>query len=280
MKFFSSLPKINFESTIGTFKISSFFSYYEYDSKKVLLSKVTVDNKTTLTELSNKIYNDGDSMWLFLLANKTTDPFDLLNVNPAIYKTKVKDEITLGLNPELSPTTSYLVTEGSIFTPYSATGGSAWQYSSVGNFDLNGPFTLVDTTEYFTEKMTIKGQTGGNGSSFIFVDAAVDDVIAIENEDSGFTSDDSIYQTKNKTTRLNEIVQITQSGSNTISPDESQVTAIAVAAPTPDPSYQNTGATFAVTDYQSVLNKNKDINVITPQFISTIIKNLKTLSYT
>jgi hypothetical protein len=219
-------------------------------------------------------------MWLFLLANKTTDPFDLLNVNPAIYKTKVKDEITLGLNPELSPTTSYLVTEGSIFTPYSATGGSAWQYSSVGNFDLNGPFTLVDTTEYFTEKMTIKGQTGGNGSSFIFVDAAVDDVIAIENEDSGFTSDDSIYQTKNKTTRLNEIVQITQSGSNTISPDESQVTSIAAAAPTPDPSYQNTGATFAVTDYQSVLNKNKDINVITPQFISTIIKNLKTLSYT
>lgn len=278
MNFFSFLPKIEFESTIGTFNISSFFTFYDYDSKKLNLTTKTVDNKTTLTELSQKVYKDNNSIWMFLIANGTTDPFKVLSTNPSLFLQKIKDNISLGLYPESLPTGNYVNPVGSLLTPYSATGGSAWQYSSVGNFDLNGAFTLIDSTDYFTGKMVIKEQKGG--TKFIAVDATNDPVEAIQNTGVSYASDDLKYETKDKTTQANDVKYISQKNSGTLYPTDTEYQAFfAITAP-PTPSYENTGATFAVTVYDQVLNQDKTIYIINPSSVSFTFNNLKTLSYT
>ena len=96
MNYSSSLPKISFESSIGSFTIASFYSFYEYEPSSLNLTETYVDNRTTLTELSQKIYKDDNSMWLFLIANQTTDPFSLLAQNPTNETEKTVNNITLG----------------------------------------------------------------------------------------------------------------------------------------------------------------------------------------
>lgn len=279
MKYSNSLPKITFESTLGDFTISSFFSFYEYDYKKINTTKTYVDNKTTLTELSYKIYQDNNSMWLFLIANDFVDPFDLLATNVTIQTEKIKNNINLGLY--LNPTTdsNYLQPVGSILTPYSATGGSAWQYSSVGNFDLDGPFTLVDSTDYYTAKMVIKEQLG-DIEPFITTDPETsENIVTVQNDTSGFTCDDVVYNTKSKKPQLDNSVNISTSDSNVISPGDSNYATFAFATPTV-PSYGNDGATAEITDYEKLLAQNRTIKVIPPISISSIFNNLKKMSFT
>lgn len=278
MKYFSSFPNITFESTIGNFTISSFFYYYDFDIKKLYLTTTEVDNKTTLTELSQKIYEDDNSMWLFLIANETTDPFQVLSQNTTLYSDRIKNNIVLGLNPASNPSANYVNPIGSIITEYSATGGSAWQYSSIGNFDLDGAFTIVDSTDYYTGKSTIKEQK--NGNPFIVVDGSPDSVSIIENNNDVYTTDNQEYNTKNKTTESNNIIYITQNNSGSIYPSDTTYESVPFFTPPPPPSYQNTGSTFAVNNYMNSLSSNKKINVILPSGVSSLINNLKSLSYT
>jgi len=278
MKYFSSLPNVTFKSTIGNFTISSFFHFYNFDIKDLYLTKTTVDNKTTLTELSQTIYEDNNSMWLFLVGNETTDPFNLLAENSTLYKNSIQNNIVLGLNPPALSTGNYVNPVGSIITQYAPPSGPEWLYSSVGNFDLDGPFTLIDSTDYFSGKMTIKEQK--NGSPFITVNASIDSVSVIENNDQIYITDDQEYNTKDKTTEADNVVFITQKNSGSIYPTATEYQAIFAAAAAPQPSYENSGPTFAVTNYFKNLSTNKSINVILPSDVSFLINNLKSLSYT
>lgn len=278
MNLSSYLPKINFESSIGSFKVVDFFTFYDYNSKKLNLTKKIVDNKTTLPELSQQVYQDTNSIWLFLVANKTIDPFKVLATNPTLYTQKVKDNISLGLSPESVPTGNYVNPVGSILTPYSATGGSAWQYSSIGNFDLNGAFTIIESTDYFRGKMTIKEQRGG--TKFIYVDANTDPVTVLENTGISYASDDQIYETKDKSTEADTTILVSQKNSGSIYPTETEYQAVAAISIADEPTYENSGATFTISNYDLVLSKNKSINVIVATSISSTFNNLKTLSYT
>ena len=48
MKFFSNLPKTTFESSIGTFTISDFFTYLDVDNTFIDEATVEIDDKSTL----------------------------------------------------------------------------------------------------------------------------------------------------------------------------------------------------------------------------------------
>jgi hypothetical protein len=73
MKYFSNLPKKTFTSTIGDFTIADFFTRYEVDNNLAPTQNVQIDDHSTLIELSQNVYEDNNSMWLFLLANNYID---------------------------------------------------------------------------------------------------------------------------------------------------------------------------------------------------------------
>jgi len=279
MNYSASLPKISFESSIGSFTIPSFYSFYEYEPSSLNLTETYVDNRTTLTELSQKIYKDDNSIWLFLIANQTTDPFSLLAQNPTNETEKTVNNITLGLYQNVS-TENYLNPIGSILVPPAVTGGSAWQYSSVGNFDLDGPFALIDSTDYYTAKMTIKEQLGPD-IPFITKDVNIEDyVIAIQNTSAGFTTDDQEYTTKAKKPYSEDVTEIIIAKSKTIDPGTSNYPPQSAFGPPVIPSYGNDGATSEVTNYEVLIAQDKNIKVIVPTSVSSIFNNLKKMSYT
>jgi len=164
MKYFENLPKKNFNSTIGTFSISDFFTYLDPNLQKIDTSPVTVDTKTTLLEEAYTIYGDLNSFWMFVSANKTVNPFTLLSPNVTIYLTENEAKTSLELTDNIVGTTSYTFPKGSIILPYINNSGGSYSYSSVGNFDLNGPLSIVESVSYFNDTMIIKDQKGATYS--------------------------------------------------------------------------------------------------------------------
>lgn len=276
MKYFTQLPQSTFTSTIGNFTVCNFFSYYEFDEK--LLNKVQyeVDNKTTLTELSNKIYSDNNSMWLFLLANNTTDPFDLLSTNVSNYVSDYENHITtgLGVDPETDPTTNNIVAAGSIITEYGNTYGNPWEYSYIGNWDIDGPYTIVESTDYYSGKMVVKEQKNGNVISPNI--SVYDSVLVVSSgiTSSIYSTDDTQYKTKNKVDTINDKKIIVQEKSGTIVTDTGNIQPVAAAAPSPT---QDTGATYSITNYQFEQAKSKYIQIIPPTGLVNL--TLKTFKY-
>lgn len=279
MNYSTSLPKITFESSIGDFTIASFYSFYEYNPKELNLTETYVDNRTTLTELSQKIYKDDNSIWLFLIANQTTDPFNLLAQNPTIETEKTKNNITLGLYTGVPSTSNYLNPVGSLFVPYSATGGSAWQYSSVGNFDLDGPFALVDSTDYYTAKMTIKDQMNTT-VPFISTDVGIaENILTVQNDIAGYTTNNQQYATKAKKPYIDDSTEIIQSKDKIIDYGTSNYPPATAFLPPSIPSYGNDGATAEITNYERLIAQNKNVKIIVPTSVSAIFNNLKSMSY-
>lgn len=163
MNYSQSLPKRNYETTIGSYTLVDFTSYYEINDLNVETENLTVDKSQTLVEAAYSKYKDVNSLWLFLVANKKINPFTLT-------KDSSSKEI---LNYGETTTVHALVgaydlytPQGSLLTPYSATGGSAWQFSYVGNFSITGGFVLskdynsFSRRTYFAEPQGITLATG------------------------------------------------------------------------------------------------------------------------
>jgi hypothetical protein len=153
----SSLPKRSYETTIGFFKIVDFTSFYSVASVNIDKNTINVDKSTTLVEKAASLYNDPNSFWLFLIANNTINPFTLTKQSSTsqIQNYNISETIIATVNG-----TEIYSPAGSIITKYSATGGSAWQFSSVGNFSITGGFALVDTYNPYSKRLIMKEAVG------------------------------------------------------------------------------------------------------------------------
>jgi hypothetical protein len=153
----SSLPKRSYETTIGFFKIVDFTSFYSVASVNIDKNTINVDKSTTLVEKAASIYNDPNSFWLFLIANNTINPFTLTKQSSTsqIQNYNISETIIATVSG-----TEIYSPAGSIITKYSATGGSAWQFSSVGNFSITGGFALVDTYNPYSKRLIMKEAVG------------------------------------------------------------------------------------------------------------------------
>lgn len=208
MKYFENLPKTNFETTIGSFSISNFFTYIDANSATIDESNVTIDNKTTLLEAAYTVYGDINSFWMFVLANSTINPFTLLAQNSTIFVTENKDKTTLSLTKDISGTTSYTFPKGSIVLPYVSNSGGSYSYSSVGNFDLNGPLSIIETASFFTQRMTIKDQKGGT-YSFISQDGLTgSQIVVIYQTEGGTYAIQKQFLPYNTKSSINETVKV------------------------------------------------------------------------
>jgi hypothetical protein len=161
MKYFENLPKKTFASSVGNFVISDFFTYLDSADLNLTTSNVEVDSKTTLLEAAYTVYNDPNSFWLFLTSNKTVNPFNLLATNVNIFITDNENKIGLNLVSNPSGSTAFGYPQGSIVVPYIGNTGASSAYSSIGNFDLNGPLTLIEDVSFYSADMVIKAQQGG-----------------------------------------------------------------------------------------------------------------------
>lgn len=157
MNYSSSLPKRSYETTIGFFKIVDFTSFYSVASVNIDKNTINVDKSTTLVEKAASLYNDPNSFWLFLIANNTINPFTLTKQSSTsqIQNYNISETIIATVNG-----TEIYSPAGSIITKYSATGGSAWQFSSVGNFSITGGFALVDTYNPYSKRLIMKEAVG------------------------------------------------------------------------------------------------------------------------
>jgi hypothetical protein len=166
MKYFEKLPKRNYETTLGSFNISDFFSYYKFNIDTISKKEITVDSKTTLIEAAGQIYDDVNSFWLFLLANKWFNPFTLLEDNVDIILENKKNNNSILIKttadpadyPEQTASADLIYLKpGSILVKNSGnTYGNPWDYSYVGNFDLNSDFSIVQSTNFYTKRIELK----------------------------------------------------------------------------------------------------------------------------
>jgi hypothetical protein len=176
MKYFENLPKTKFESTIGSFTISDFFTYIDFSKVKENTNTIDLDDKSTLIEAASKIYNDPDSFWTFNIANKKISPFKILPTNANIFNKNEEGKYDISLTGDLSGTTSYVFPRGSIILPYQSNSGNSASFSSVGNFNIDGPFSLIDDEFYGTSDMITKKEKNGTlfvsgvtGNSYVLI---------------------------------------------------------------------------------------------------------------
>lgn len=155
MKYFEKLPKINYETTAGTFTVTTPYAYYKFDVDSILKQDYAIDAKTTLLEAGAILYKDANSFWLFLLANKKINPFDLLEPNNSVQENTVAGFTGLQLLVYNSAEDA-IFTNGSLIFPRTENTGANWEYGSTGEFDLNGGFALIESYNPFSKRAVIK----------------------------------------------------------------------------------------------------------------------------
>lgn len=156
MKYFDSLPKTSFQSSIGQFDISDFFTYIDWSTINEDVFAVEYDDHTTLIEAAYKLYQDPDSFWAFLMSNNSYNPFLIAQANVTNFKEQEKTKLNVSLTNTSSGATGIAFPKGSIILNYTSNTGASSSFSSVGNFDLNGGFVLVETPFYYQKNMVVK----------------------------------------------------------------------------------------------------------------------------
>ena len=289
MKFFKNLPKTTFNSSVGSFDISDFFTYLDVDRNNITITAANVDDKTTLVEAAYRVYNDVNSFWAFVAANQTINPFELLAPNSTLYSQSNVDKINLLLFPTAGVTVgASSFAPGSIIMPYVGNTGASYQLGVTGNYDVNGPFTIVEATSFYDGNMIIGPQYN---STFISVTGTAEHVTVIQKNLDGTYTWAGTFYTGNKKYSGNRIIQIIQNtqaqtiyretttGNRTIDYVQPQ----AVPAPddenqTPVPS--NTPApTLTYTVQQTVNNVPKQIQAYVPSQLGFVQSSFVTTKY-
>lgn len=275
MKYFENLPKKSFESSIGTFNISSFFTYIDIDSLRLNPDKINVDSKTTLLEAAYQTYQDANSFWTFLIANQTINPFQLLEENTVLFKNNNEDKINFLLYSDQSGMSGIAFPKGSIVVPFTGNTGSSASWSSVGNFDLDGGLAVIESSSFYDGTMVIKGQKGSTGD-FVSPDGPTGDrLCVIYPTDTGYEIQKSVY-TGVKNRYLNKIIEIKkqEDGKKIFKDKNSSFVTLDDIQEEPIPVVPTTTKEISVSEAIDVKTKNinafvqSDLGFLRTQFIT------------
>ena len=276
MKYFDQLPKRNFETTNGTYTISDFFSYYKFNFDLVSKKEFEFDSKTTLVEAASKLYEDPNSFWLLLLANNWINPFTLLEDNSTEFNKKNQDKYVTKIGLDNSSSIGDYMLPGSIILPYAATGGNPYDYSYVGNFDLNGPIFVVEEQDSYTKKVTIKPSV--IGMTLDIIAPSPQQYIDFKSS-TGYiasTTDTIITIGTEKYLKSNKIIQYANVTSN-ISFRNMAIEDVPLQFNIPDGAYN---PKTQYTNEEAVVVVSKKINTFVPSELSKVTVNLITVKYT
>jgi len=167
MKFFENLPKTSFETTIGTFSISDFFTYLDVENAPIQESNISIDSKTTLLEAAATTYQDPDSFWAIVAANNVINPFTLVESNVNIFTNDNKNNKCFILIDQpyfLTPTSTVPTAPiGSLIFPYfSNSGFPPYSFGSTGIYDMNGPMAVIVDSSFYDLTITANIVKGGD----------------------------------------------------------------------------------------------------------------------
>jgi hypothetical protein len=206
-------------------------------------------------------------------------PFDLVAYNVTLYKNNNQDHITTGLRdktlgPDAQPT---VIGTSSILTPYTGTSGNPWEYSYVGNFNLDGSFALVESTNYYTGKMTVKAPIGS-----VFISSSTPSggetltaVTATDAVGGDYNEIQNPQTTKDKVATPDSVaVAVIQDAGVVIDSGGSVYPAPSYALPLPPAT--NTGVGATLTNLQVLEYADKNIKVYLPGKLASILNNMIT----
>lgn len=279
MKFFSNLPKTSFSSTIGTFTISNFFTFLDVENIFLDTTDIVVDNKSTLVEAAYNTYTDPNTIWSFLAANETINPFFLLAENTVLFEQENQQKIGFLLFPTQGATTGgSAFPAGSIVVPYIGNTGSTTSYGSTGNFNLNGPFTRIQNTSFYDGNMISGKQFGGTGS-FITTGTTYDQVVLLNQNNDGSYSWGGVFYTSNKISAPDIVVYIedVEAGTTIIKQQKSSnITVDELLDVGPVTAF---ATTEVVTAKNFVDNTSKTIKAYTTNTLGTLRSSFITAKY-
>jgi len=277
MKYFENLPKTQFESTIGNFTISSFFTYIDIDSITLNRDDVTVDSKTTLLEASYNVYEDPNSFWIFLISNKAINPFNLLSQNVTLFKTANEGKINFFASDKEFEIRGVAYPKGTIVLPWAANTGPSDSWSSVGNFDLYGSLALLESTSFYDGSMIIKDQVGG--FPFLNLNGITGDrLTVVYPSGTGYAVFDEVYVVE-KEDALEKVVEIKKPEDG-----KTEIKTKYSSSKTPDQIKGDRTPvvpteTVEITATQFLEDKNKKIKAITPSEVGLLLANFITVKY-
>ena len=278
MKFFTNLPKRAYSTPIGTLNLCDFYSFYNKKLDNKRQTTLVIDNQTNLIEASLSTFNDPDSLWVFLHSNSKINPFDLTKENSTTYV--AENEVKTSFKPLAVTSGGYVPSgvtfnppAGSILTEYvGATSGNPWEYSYVGNFDLNGSFALVEQSNSYNTSTTVKPSYLATGEEFIYPSASPVSNLTF------LYSGDTYFSIKNNVT-ANNIIKYTDSIEKQFSSKKDKQI-ITKGGGTKLDTIDNflpeafTGGSD-ITINQSIISETKQINVISsldlPSSLSTLV---------
>jgi hypothetical protein len=276
MKYFEYLPQKKFQSTIGEFSVCDFFTYADVSKSNIPTSPVTVDSKSNLLETSHLVYEDINSFWMFVLANQTINPFTLLTINSDIFTKENQPKTSIQITADTAGTTSYVFPIGSFILPYVSNTGGSYSYSSVGNFDLNGPISIIESAHYFNETMIIKDQRGAT-YSFILQDGNTGSqiTIIIPNSDGTYSIQKPLlpYKTKSAIDEVAKIEVLEEGKIEEIAPPTKGKSSSTKTLPVVLASVEGTTSSVETTALKLVQFESKTIDSYLPQEIG-ILKTL------
>lgn len=280
MKFFTNLPKKTYSTEIGDIRLCSFYSFYNKTITNQRQVNITIDNKTTLIEASLSTFNDPDSLWVFLHSNNSINPFKITDGNATNFISE--NEIKTSFNPYSTSSGYYLsgVTynppAGSILTPYiGATSGNPWEYTYVGNFDLNSGFALVEKSNSYSKNVTVKPNLD-TGEDFIYPSTTpINNLTFIYKGDTYFST--------NNNTTANNSIKYTDTIFEQYSADRTKkINTPAGAEPAGEDTFffnSTNSNSITVTVENYIKDQTKQINVITPIDLISSLSSLITPKY-
>jgi hypothetical protein len=273
MKYFDKLPKRTFETTLGSFSISDYFSYYKFSFDLVNKREFEFDSKTTLVEAASTLYEDPNSFWLILLANQTINPFLLFVDNYTDYIQNNQYKSTAKIGNQAGPT-GYYMSAGSLVLPYSATGGKPFDFNYVGNFSLDGNIYIVEDQDSYTKRVTMK-PTPTNGVPIIDDPTFNVQYVDFESPTTLQSSTETPIVASDVYSYLDTVEAIEDSG-----PVGSLLFKNMLQADVPN-VYSPTSSQQSEQTYQEAAQyANRKVNIFNPSELSKVTSRLITIKYT
>lgn len=275
MKYFENLPQTTFETTIGTFTVANFFTYIDFAKASALSTDtVNIDSKTHLLEAASNIYGDPNGFWCFLVANNKINPFEILSENVTLFTESNKNKIDFKSATDTSGITGIAFPQGTIILPYSDNTGYTSSFTSIGNFDLNGPFAVVESVSYYGGNMVIKDQKGATYSFLTVTGATGQRLTAIYPNGTTYSVDPSVY-VNTKKSYLDKVV-------NTKKPEDGRIYQASLLEedllPVKPTAVQAT-STIETSVLQAVQDKSKNIKAFIPSEIGFLRTQFITVKY-
>jgi hypothetical protein len=181
-----------------------------------------------------------------------------------------ENEVKTSLKITNSPTgaTAFTFPKGSIIAPYVANSGGSYSYKSVGNFDLNGPLSIIESVHYYKDTMIIKDQRGAT-YSFILQNGLTGSNIVIISPTSGgtFTIQKQFYPTNTKSATKEVVkIEVSEEGKieELVSPSKTKISSSKSSTTT------TTSTATDVTEVQVVEQQSKNINAYLPEQIGVL----------